>query len=86
MLTVIKFSAVWCGPCKKLKPIYESIKLATKDVEFKEVDIDNDSDTAAKYKIMSIPTIIFEKDGIEVKRLVGLVKEDEITKAINEMR
>ena len=86
MISIIKFGAQWCQPCKRLIPVYESIKAATKDVDFSEIDIDDDPDSAAKYKIMSIPTLVFEKDDIEVKRLVGLVKEADIKRAIDEMR
>jgi thioredoxin 1 len=86
MLSVIKFSAQWCGPCKRLAPIYDSIKAAAKDVDFKEIDIDDSPAMAAQYNIMSIPTLVFEKDGVEISRLVGLVKEADIKKAIDEMR
>ena len=86
MLTVLKFSAQWCFPCKKLSPIYDNVKATTIGVTFKEIDIDVEPDLAVQYKIMSVPTMVFEKDGLEVKRIVGLVKEADITKAISDMR
>jgi len=86
MLKIMKFSAEWCGPCKRLSPIFEKIKLDTQDVEFEEIDVNGNPITASKFKIMSIPTMVFVKDDIEVGRLVGLVKEDDIRKLIEDLK
>ena len=85
MLKLLKFSATWCGPCKRLAPIYASVKQTTpiKDVLFEEIDVDVDPVTPAQYKVMSIPTMVLLKDGVEVGRLVGLVKEEDIRKMID---
>lgn len=84
MLKLLKFSANWCGPCKTLRPIWEDIK-NNKGAEFEEIDIDEDPDSAVEFKITSIPTIVYIKDGVEVNRLVGLVRKESIQKFIDEL-
>ena len=86
MLKVIKFSADWCGPCRALKPVWEKIVSGTKDVEFEAINIDVDSEKATQFKIQAIPTLVFLKDGVEVDRMLGLVKEKEILDTINKLK
>lgn len=74
-LKVLKFGATWCPPCKMLAPVFKKISQDYSDVDFDVVDVDDDSDTASKYSVSSVPTMVFEVDGQEVDRLVGLVKE-----------
>ena len=89
--TVLKFSASWCGPCKQLDPIIHKIAEKNHDVIFYNIDIDNNSDLAANYHIMAVPTLIFMKDGEIIKdekdkevRLVGFVSEEKLDKIFNE--
>lgn len=86
MIQVLKFSANWCQPCNRMKPVWEAVVKDTKDVDFVVIDIDADPDMAAQYKIQSIPTIIFIKDGIEAGRIIGLVQEQAIRNAIDQLR
>ncbi|MFA5023387.1 MAG: thioredoxin family protein [Patescibacteria group bacterium] len=86
MLKVLKFTAVWCGPCKRLAPIYTKIKSEIKDADFEEVDVDENPALATQFKIMSIPTLVFIKDGLEVNRLVGLVSEKDIKDTIEVLK
>jgi thioredoxin 1 len=86
MIQIIKFSADWCGPCKMLKPIWDNLTKTLKDVDFMPVNVDNDPDMATRFKIQAIPTLVFIKDGSEVKRITGLVKEAEIIKVIESLR
>ncbi len=75
----VDFWAPWCGPCKMLGPIVESLadELDGKCVVAK-VNIDENSASATKFGVMSIPTMVLFKDGKEVDRLVGLRSKDEI--------
>ena len=60
------FSAAWCGPCKAFKPVMTEIKGEGYQVEF--IDIDNLSDLAQEYNVRSVPTVVIEENGKEVRR------------------
>lgn len=72
MIEVKQFSATWCSPCKMLKPIVNEIKGEMPNVKFHQIDVDENGDLATKYGVRSVPTIVIEKNGKEVKRFVGL--------------
>jgi len=86
MIQVKKFYATWCGPCKMLTPIIEGVKKNHSDVQFENFDVDKDFEIAAKYSIRSVPTVIVEKDGVEVQRFAGLQGEMTYTNALNELK
>jgi thioredoxin 1 len=86
MLKVIKFSASWCGPCKQLTPIFNQVKSEVSDVAFQEVDVDAESSLAIQYKVRGVPTIVIEKDGQEVKRIVGGTTQATLTSTINSFK
>lgn len=73
-LVVKRFSASWCGPCKMLKPVFNELseQYSSNGVQFLEVDIDDNIDEASKYGVRSVPTVILEKNGVEVDRFVGV--------------
>lgn len=64
-IEVLKFSATWCGPCKVLAHTLEGVEGVT------NIDIEKDQETARKYGIRSVPTLVFLKDGVEVHRQSG---------------
>ena len=84
MLTVKKFSASWCGPCKVLAPIINEVKTQFSNVKFEDYDVDEAYDEATKYGIRSVPTVIIEKDGREVERFTGASSKMAYINAINE--
>jgi len=86
MIKVTKFSAAWCGPCKVLAPIFEQVKSEVSDVAFQEVDVDVESSLAIQYKVRGVPTIVIEKDGQEVKRIVGGTTQALLTSTINSFK
>ena len=71
-LVVIKFSAVWCGPCKRLEPTISKLESEFSDAKVVRVDVDDNPEIAQKYKVRSLPTLLFLKDGEEVNRVIGL--------------
>lgn len=77
------FFAEWCSPCKTMSSVIDSIA-DKKASEYKvcKIDIDKSRSLAEKYGIMSIPTVVFFKDGREVNRLVGVHGKDELMKNI----
>jgi len=84
MVTVKKFSAVWCGPCRALAPVMNEIKGNYSNVKFEEYDIDEYSDITEEYGVRSVPTVIIVKDGKEVNRFTGLSSKMAYVNAINE--
>lgn len=68
---LIDFWANWCGPCRMIAPILEEISEERDDVKICKINIDDEAELAARYQIVSIPTLVFVEDGEEVSRSVG---------------
>lgn len=81
---VIDFYATWCGPCKRIEPLYEMLKSEYSDrIDFKSVDVDEDLEMTARYKIEAMPTfVILDKTGKEINRIVG-ADHEALSKAID---
>lgn len=76
---LVDFFADWCGPCKMMSPIVK--ELATElngKVKVGKINVDENSDIAVEYNVMSIPTLIVFKNGKEEKRLVGVRDKEEL--------
>ncbi len=84
MVTVKKFSAAWCGPCRTLAPMMNEVKSQFSNVKFEEYDVDEAYEEATKYGIRSVPTVVIEKNGVEVERFAGLQSKLAYINAINE--
>ena len=70
---LVDFSAEWCGPCKQLSPIIDELaEEYAGQVKVGKVDIDAAQDTASKFGIMSVPTVLLFKGGEKVDQIVGL--------------
>ena len=85
MLKVLKFSASWCGPCKQLAPIIGQIQSEMSNVDFQTIDVDASPDLVMKYNVSSIPALIFEKDGQEVKRILGVQSKATLISILNSL-
>lgn len=77
MRAVYYFTADWCNPCKKVKPIVEEIN---KDsiVKFQMIDVDSEIELAKRFEIMSVPTFILMDDGKEVNRIIGAQNKENL--------
>lgn len=85
-LVLMDFYADWCGPCKMQGPIFEALAEDEEyrdKAEFRKVNVDKEGAQAAEKSIMVVPTIILEKDGVEVQRWMGVTSKEELIKAIN---
>lgn len=69
---LLDFWASWCGPCKMLLPIVEELSDELTDVKVCKVNIDEQSDLAEKYQVMTIPTLMVFKDGKSVDSSIGV--------------
>ena len=81
MLTIKYFSAVWCQPCKMFSPIFDKAMMET-GVNYQKIDVDNNKDIAINYGIMSVPTLIFERDGVVVNKRTGVCSHKELVTMI----
>ena len=71
-LTLVKFAANWCGPCRILTPILEGVLSKYPDINAGEVNIDIHPDLASKDGVRGVPTVVFYKNGVMVDRMVGV--------------
>ena len=83
-VVLVDFFATWCGPCKMLSPIVDEVSDEITDVKFIKVDVDQLSDIASNYNIMSIPTLIIFKDGNVVAKQMGMLPKEALIDFINE--
>ncbi|RPF55430.1 thioredoxin [Aquisalibacillus elongatus] len=71
-LVLVDFWAAWCGPCKMIAPVLEELDSEMEDqVKIVKLDVDENQETAQKYGVMSIPTLILFKDGEKVDQAMG---------------
>jgi len=82
---VVDFWAPWCGPCKIMGPIIEEVakELEGKPAKIGKMNVDDNTETPAKYGIMSIPTIIIFKGGEPVEQLVGVQAKEKLIEKLN---
>lgn len=71
--TLVDFWAEWCGPCKSMHPIFESLSKKYSNVRFARVNVDQNQDIAQRFAVQSIPTFIMFKSGQIVDKMMGAV-------------
>lgn len=82
-VTFTDFWTTWCGPCRMQSPVIEQLAEEMGDkVFFSKVDVDANQETAAKFGIMSIPTMLIKKDGQVVDTIVGYHTKEQLQKKL----
>ena len=82
---LVDFWAEWCGPCKMIAPILEELdRELDGSVKIVKVDVDNNSQTAMKFSIRSIPTLIMIKDGVVQSQHIGAASKSQLQDFINQ--
>lgn len=78
------FWAPWCGPCKMIAPVLEELDGDMGDkVKIVKLDVDENQETASKYGVMSIPTLLVMKNGEVVDQIVGFKPKEELENTLN---
>jgi len=82
-LVVVDFWAQWCGPCKILSPIMDNLSETFENkVKIAKVNVDEQPELTTRFKIMSLPTILFFKDGEIIEKIAGMRNEADLQKTI----
>lgn len=80
---LVDFSASWCGPCRMIAPIIEEIaEDFEEELDVYKVDVDEAEAVAAEFGVMSIPTVMFFKEGQEQERIVGLRSKEMLVQIV----
>jgi len=86
MPVLVDFFAEWCGPCKMVGPVIDELaEEYSGKMKFGKLNVDESSETSGKYDVMSIPTLIFFKNGENVKQMLGAHSKDGFKKEIDEI-
>jgi thioredoxin 1 len=83
MLVIKRYTANWCGPCKQLAPTFQELQNELPGVSFQTIDVDQNKETALQNNVSSVPTVVFEKDGLPVYRFSGVLPKSVIKGHIN---
>ena len=83
-LVIVDFWATWCGPCRMLSPLLDEVEEEMADkITVVKVNVDDADEIAMRYRIMSIPTLVFIKNGQMVDRTVGAMAKSTLIDRIN---
>ena len=86
-LAIIDFWATWCGPCRMQGPVIEQLASEYEgEILIGKVDVDQQKELAAQFGVMSIPTIVFKKDGQVVDQVVGYHSKDQLEASIARLK
>ena len=84
MPVLLDTRAPWCGPCRMIAPLLDEIASQRSDLRVGKLNVDENQHTAAQYRAMSIPLLVFFENGVEKGRIVGAVPKGHIEAAIRQ--
>ena len=86
-IVLVDFWATWCGPCRMQAPILDQLSEELDESELKivKMDVDENPATPQSFGVMSIPTLLFKKDGEVVKQVAGVHTKDQIKRILAEL-
>ena len=85
MISVVQFTAPWCGPCKPVARALAELAPSFPDVEFSEIDVDADVEAGVRHDVLVLPTVLVLRDGEVVARLDGARRRDDYERALREV-
>ena len=85
-ITLVDFYADWCGPCKMIAPVIDELSNEVDDAKVAKMDVDSSPQTAGKFGIRSIPTLMVFKDGVLFDKIVGSTNKAGLEQLINSAR
>ena len=81
---IVDFWAEWCGPCRVLGPRFKELSKEMTDIKFCKMDVDANQETAGKFGIRSIPTLLMFKKGEVVGNIIGALPKDSLKEKIEQ--
>ncbi|GAK47643.1 thioredoxin [Secundilactobacillus oryzae JCM 18671] len=78
-VTVVDFWADWCGPCKIMDPVLDQLESQFgQKIKFAKLDVDGNQDLAMSYKVMSVPSLVFFRDGKALEKVSGVYPKEKL--------
>lgn len=75
---LVDFNALWCGPCRMVRPVLDELASESDSYKIVSVNVDDNMELSSKYKVSSIPCMILIKDGKEENRIIGLRSKSDL--------
>ena len=82
---ILYFTAEWCGPCKAFKPVVTQVASQT-GLSIRYIDVDASKEVATRYQIASVPTLLIQKNGVEVARHSGAMSITDLQRFLTQPR